>query len=126
MEGHGDYTIQLIGNVVHVFPIGGFNEQGIEELQQAILKAAPKSEKWALLEHPKGMAGLTPEAAEQLISGYLKFSRVNCAAIGLEVSSVWKMTIERVAQDKLMIPLFCDSDGIKVESLIQHYLEDIQ
>lgn len=126
MESHGDYTIQLVGNVVHVFPVGGFNEEGIEEVQEEILKTAPSSENWALLEHPKGLAGLTPEAAEKLISGYQQFSQLNCVAIGLESSPVWQLTIERLARDKLDIPIFSDSDGIKIESLIQQYLEEVQ
>jgi len=42
MKSHGDYKVQLINNIVHVFPVGGFNGEGIKEVREQVLLLAPK------------------------------------------------------------------------------------
>lgn len=70
MKPHGQYKVTLEGSVVHVFPEGGFNEEGIQEMHEHVLLVAPKNKQWALFEHPKDLAGLTPEALKELIVSY--------------------------------------------------------
>ena len=89
MDPHGEYTISVDNNIVHVYPVGGFNAQGIIDLRKSIYSAAPKHQPWILFEHPLNLAGLTPDAIESIILSYQSFSKINCLAIALEVSTTW-------------------------------------
>ncbi|GAA5214248.1 hypothetical protein GCM10025776_06080 [Corallincola platygyrae] len=37
----GDFRIELDGNMVHVYPAGGFNELGVNALHKEVLRLAP-------------------------------------------------------------------------------------
>lgn len=70
MNPHGNYIIEVVDDIVHVFPNGRFNALGIEELHQDIVRNAPIVRPWALFEHPRDLAGLTPETIDALINSY--------------------------------------------------------
>lgn len=110
MRAHGDYKIEVIGQIVHVYPIGGFNVQGIQAMHCDIIKAAPRQNGWALFEHPKGEAGLTPDAVHSLIEHYQHLVDMNCCAVALEISSTWRAIFEKLVAEQLTIPILLDGD----------------
>jgi len=122
MKPHGDYKIELLDNVVHIYPVEGFNEEGIQELREQILLIAPIDRPWALFEHPRDMAGLTPEALVELLKSYQRFSNLNCKVVALEVSSTWQCIIEKILSDKLDIPFYLSSDLEQLEGLVKKHL----
>ncbi len=124
MQLHGEFTVELIDNVVHVYPKGGFNAQGIQALQQEIVKIAPKSTPWALFEHPIDEAGLTPEAVESIIQSYLSLERLNCKAIALEICQTWLGVFQKEIVGAVKIPVFLDADKEKLSNLLEQVLNE--
>ena len=122
MLEHGDFEIKTIESVVHTYPVGGFNEYGIKRIRQSILNACPYDRKWALYEHPKDVAGLTPEAALEIALSYKEFCENGCVVIALEVCSTWQNVIARKLKQDLAIPLYFDSNGSNLEVLIHQHL----
>jgi alkyl hydroperoxide reductase subunit AhpC len=124
MESHGDYEITIIDDVVHVFPTGGFNEQGICDLRERILTIAPKDKSWGLFEHPRDLAGLTPDALEEILKSYQAFIKINCQVIALEANSTWQGVIEKKLKGNLSIPFYLGDNEKELASLINQHLED--
>ena len=118
MWAHGNFKIELKGNVIHVYPVGGFNKEGIDEVHTEVSIVAPNNTAWILFEHPKDLAGLTPEALDALVESYLKFQEQNCSAIALEICSTWEGVVRRALKDKLYIPLFLSDDLTYLENQI--------
>lgn len=106
MEAHGEFAIELEGNFVHTYPEGGFNQEGIENIHKAILKAAPKSTAWGLYEHPKSESGLTPEAVEAILRFYNTLAGANCLIICMEVDAIWEEHVIRLMEDNVNIPVY--------------------
>jgi hypothetical protein len=125
MKSHGDYKIELINDVVHTFPVAGFNEEGIRELREQILLIAPVDRPWALFEHPKDLAGLTPEALEELLKSYQSFSKLNCIVVALEASPTWQYVINKMLSGNLDIPFYLSSNLGQLESLVKQHLSSI-
>ncbi len=124
MNPHGNYIIEVVDDIVHVFPSGGFNALGIEELHQDIVLKAPINRPWALFEHPRDLAGLTPEAIEALINSYQKFATANCVVAALEISSVWKGVFDSFIVDKVDFPIYLDSNITYLENEIRAKLKN--
>lgn len=122
MEPHGEYKIELIANIVHVFPTGGFNEQGIKKLHKEIASIRPLNKQWVLFEHPREISGLTPESIEELISCYQLLSELNCAFVVLEISPTWQAVFENSIIGKVNIPVYLSDDLMQLEQIIQHEL----
>lgn len=125
MNPHGDYKIELINDVIHVFPIGGFNEEGIQEVRDAILLLAPKNRPWGLFEHPKDLAGLTPEAADELLKTYRYISEMNCKVVALEICSTWQGVLERTLHGNLDIPYYLGNDLEQLQATVEQYVSCI-
>lgn len=111
MLEHGSFRLELQGAVLHVYPVGGFNEFGIEALHQEIRRHAPSRESWVLVEHPGDKAGLTLEAIGALCDNYRKLSQIGCKAIGLEISPLWERSIKRIIDGELDIPVYFNGDS---------------
>lgn len=122
MQPHGDYKVELINDVVHVFPLGGFNEEGIQEVREQVLLIAPKDRAWGLFEHPKDLAGLTPEALGELLKSYQYFSDFNCKVVALEVNATWQGVIEKGLKGNLDIPFSLSNDLDQLEVFIKQHL----
>lgn len=121
MQEHGYFDIKLIGDVIHVYPVGGFNTDGIKALHNEIRTIAPTDRDWALIEHPKDGAGLTPEAADELCKNYSQLSKLGCKAIGLEINQFWARAIQRLIANKIDIPVYFHEDIQEVEkSVLKH------
>jgi len=108
MKPHGDYKIRVSNNIVHVFPVGGFNPEGIEALHKDIVSSAPANS-WVLFEHPCDTAGLTPEAVDAIVRSYQNLAKINCVAIALEISSTWKYLFEKNIVAQIAIPVYLDN-----------------
>ncbi|MCL6416241.1 hypothetical protein MIB92_11310 [Aestuariirhabdus sp. Z084] len=123
MKPHGDYRITLAGDILHVFPAGGFNAQGIIELHKAITLVAPKNNPWALFEHPYNNAGLTPDAIIAIIHSYQNLEASGCIAVALELSSTWQRVFQQSVIDKIRIPVYLDSDPENLETRLRQTLD---
>ncbi|GEA11125.1 hypothetical protein [Alteromonas sp. KUL49] len=123
MKPHGDYKIKVSGNIVHTFPVGGFNSEGIEELHKDILAKAPKNS-WVLFEHPFNTAGLTPEAVDEIVRSYQCFETNRCLAIALELSSTWQRLFETSIVEHLNIPVYLGSSGESLEHKLVEKLSE--
>ena len=122
MLEHGSFHLEVIGDVIHIYPKGGFNEYGIKKMHEKILSIAPNNRAWTLIEHPKDQAGLTPEAAEELCKNYCKLSKSGCSAIGLEINHFWARTIQKILKDKVDIPVYFHEDLQEVEKAVYKHL----
>ena len=122
MREHGTFHLKLIGDIVHMYPKGGFNEQGIKAYHDQLLSIAPTDRAWALIEHPKDQAGLTPEAAEALCKLYCEVSELGCRVIGLEINNFWAQTIQNLIKDRVDIPVYFNEDLVEVEKLVNQHI----
>ncbi len=123
VKPHGNYKIELRDQIVHVYPTGGFNDIGIQLLRKSILELAPSTAPWALFEHPKNMAGLTPDAVNAIRESYKIFQENNCVAIALEISATWRDIFERDIVSHIQIPTFLGKDELE---LCSHLVESIE
>jgi hypothetical protein len=121
---HGKYQLEMEDGIIHVYPVGGFNEFGIRKLHEDILELAPPNEPWALIEHPRSEAGLTPAAAAELAANYQKLSRIGCVAIGLEVNYLWQKVITEALGNAISIPVVMGKIRGEIEIKIQAYLKE--
>lgn len=124
MKPHGDYKIELISNVVHVFPCGGFNEYGIRKLHEDIASIVPVNTPWALFEHPYNISGLTPEGIDEIVMCYQNLSKLNCIVVALEISSTWEAVFEKSILGKVGIPVYLSEDSKELEKIIQNKLNN--
>lgn len=125
MESHGKYKIELIGNIVHIYPSGGFNEQGVKQINDNIILIAPRYTAWALLVHPDDSAGLTPEAVNEIVKFFQQLNTVNCVAVALEITSTWQGVLEKSLVGNVSIPVFMDSDLAKLLPLIEEKFSSV-
>lgn len=122
MQEHGDFELKIIGNVIHTYPMSGFNEFGIQRIRKAILELAEGLESWALFEHPKSLAGLTPEASVEIAKSFEEFSQKGCVMIALEISPVWEGVIRKSLETVIPIPVHFDSNSETLNELIMNAL----
>lgn len=123
MLEHGDFRIERDGKIIHIYPVGSFNEFGVNAVFAAIKEMAPVDTNWALIEHPKNDAGLTPEATEALINNYHALSQLGCKAVGLEVNALWTSVLSKLLNDRLDIPVYFYQDPQALERKILSDLE---
>jgi ligand-binding SRPBCC domain-containing protein len=102
--------------------MGGFNEEGIRDLRAQILRIAPINEVWGLFEHPKDLAGLTPEASKELLKSYQSLSKLNCKVVAIEACSTWQDVIEGLLKNNLDIPFYLGDDLEQLSILLQQEL----
>lgn len=121
MLEHGEFSIEVEGQVVHVYPIGSFNEKGIAKLCKAVLAVKPEG-KWALFEHPRDVAGVTPDAAFELAASYKRMSENGCEAVAVEVIRLWHDIIHDACRGEVTIPVFVDDNVTPLRSELKQYL----
>lgn len=124
MESHGNYRIELTENIVHIYPSGGFNEQGVKQLNDKVLLIAPDENPWALMAHPDESAGLTPDAVEEIVSFLQKISKKNCVVIGMQVLPTWQGVLEKALKGNVNIPVYLDASMEKLAPLIKNSLDN--
>ena len=124
MESHGNYKIELCENIVHIYPSGGFNEQGVKQLNDEVLLIAPDEAPWALMAHPDDSAGLTPEAVNEIVSFFQLISKKNCVVIGMEVLPTWQGVLENSIKGNVNIPVYMDVNMTKLSPLINNILDN--
>ena len=121
---HGNFDLFVENNVVHTFPSGGFNPEGIIEIRQEILKHAKTFDWWILFEHPGNKAGLTPEAVKEIVRSFQHFEQAGCKAIAMEVHPTWGWAMHNSVAKNINIPLCFDEDKTLVEQWIKSYIRD--
>ena len=124
MESHGNYKIELIENIVHIYPSGGFNEQGVKQLNDKVLLIAPLETPWALVAHPDDSAGLTPEAVNEIVRFLQQISKMNCVVIGMEVLPTWQGVLESSIKGNVSIPIYMDTNMTTLSPLIKNILDN--
>ena len=122
---HGRYTIKREGNVVHTYPVGGFNDLGIIRIRESILEAASGCHHWILLEHPCNKAGLTPAAVKEIIRSFEMFKASGCIGIAMEVESTWAWAMNKELKEELGIPLYFNDDHSKTQQWALQQLEEL-
>lgn len=115
---HGNYRLLVEGAMIHNYPSGGFNAEGIKALADEILAAAPKGQAWVLFEHPKLDAGLTPDGIEAIKMMYDILIDHGCMAIALEIGQTFGNVLERDVLSDLKVPSMTGSDEAKLESFL--------
>lgn len=122
---HGEFTIEKTGRVIHTYPEGGFNAQGIKRVHEAILKASENEPVWILYEHPLGKAGVTPDAVDELVRSYLKFSKLGCIGIAMEVETIWGQAISNKLGDNFPLPHFFSPEKDNVDRWLLELSQDL-
>ena len=125
MNEHGEYSLKLVKNILHVYPIGGFNGEAIIAFRKDIQKTAPINKDWVLIEHPKNLAALTPEAAKELSMHYSQLEKIGCKAIGIEVNKFWEKVVKvSIAESKVDLPIYFNEIPEEFESLVIKHLSN--
>lgn len=119
MLEHGEYRLEWSGQVLHNYPVGGFNEFGIDSMRDRILEVVGDRNGWAFFEHPRDNAGLTPEAVPALCRMHQALIRQGCVAIGLEIGVTFGGVIRDQIFPLLSVPAIVDEDP----AIVEHFLE---
>lgn len=122
MKGHGHFTCELIGDVVHTYPVSGFNEYGIQELQEAITLLVKEKESWALFEHPREQAALTPQAMIALKNAYQTFASQGCVVIVLEIGVTYGSLIINKVLNQIPLPSMVSRDVNQLTQFVSQHL----
>lgn len=117
---HGETSVEVIGDVVHTYPVGGFNELGILEYEKAVLAAIPESSSWQLVDHPMHKAGLTPMAMPELNRVFKGFIQLNCLAIAEHVESTFGLALEKFVLHDLKVPTLVSNNESEIEAFLNH------
>ncbi|MEM9304575.1 MAG: hypothetical protein AAGE01_20860 [Pseudomonadota bacterium] len=115
---HGDFRLEWQGRVLHNYPVGGFNEYGIRRLQQAILDEAPEGIPWALVEHPKDRAGLTPEGLEEIRRMHLALVQHGCVCIGMDVAPTFGAILRDLVLSELPVPTIVGDQPDDIDTFV--------
>jgi len=118
-KAHGEMEIVLEGNIVHTYPQGAFNGEGIKKFRQKILEKAPRNKPWILFEHPMNEAEITPEALIELEKTFLACEENGCFAIVQESSLVYGIVVQIYALGLLNIPSMVSKDRDELLRFIQ-------
>ncbi len=121
---HGNYRLLIEGRIIHNYPVGGFNAEGIMHLADDIAAAAPPTGHWVLFEHPKSDAGLTPDGVEAIRMMYEILMERGCLAIGMEVGMVFGAVLQRDVFNGLGIPSMVGEDEVAIEAFLTRILDD--
>jgi len=107
------------GRIIHNYPVGGFNAEGIKAVTDAIIDIAPSKGHWALFEHPKKDAGLTPDGLEASQMMYEIFIENGCVAIALEIGCTFGGVLDREVLHDLPVPTMTGQDETNIEAFLQ-------
>ncbi|GGD64955.1 hypothetical protein [Lacimicrobium alkaliphilum] len=122
MLEHGEYKLELQGQVLHTWPEGSFNRPGLLRYQRGVLAAAGPVENWILFEHPKNVAAVTNEAMDALGETYKLISQHGCIGIACEVGPLFKDRINQGFRPLLDIPLLASDNERELEEFIAKLL----
>ncbi|ALS99609.1 hypothetical protein [Lacimicrobium alkaliphilum] len=118
MLEHGEYSLELKGQVLHTWPVGSFNRPGLLRYQRGVLAATEPLDRWVLFEHPKNVAAVTNEAMEALGETYQLISQHGCIGIACEVGPLFKDRINQSFRPLLDIPLLASNNERELEEFI--------
>ncbi|MDC0602545.1 hypothetical protein OAP14_05890 [Aliiglaciecola sp.] len=110
MNAHGEYEIKKDGFIVHVYPAGAFNYEGIIELKSEVLNIVSTEKKWVLFGHHTNQAFVIPEALDALIDAFNEYALHGCIAIFQEASTVRADTLEKLVKPSVNIPFEINDD----------------
>jgi hypothetical protein len=119
MFAHGEYTIEVKDQVVHTYPSGAFNQEGLEKIHSSILENRPEHENWGLYEHPDDSSGLTPEAIEELLHFYQSLESEQCQFICMQMSMLASKMFEVMIDQKVTIPVYINPSEQTLANLTQ-------
>lgn len=123
MKSHGNFTLKLNEHVVHTYARDGFNESGIIEYREEVLKLVSNETSWLLFEHLEESAGLTPEAVGELILAYNKFEKFGCIAIVVEIGSTFGSLLEKRVFNHINIPTIASKEQPELIAFIDKLTE---
>lgn len=98
------------GNIIHTYPMGSFGRKEVTLHYQAVVKFAEHHKTWALFEHPKANAGLSPEGEIALMTQYQNVVNAGCKVIALEVSTVFAERLNKYIFPEIDCPCMASQD----------------
>ena len=119
MNSHGHFTLKLCEHVVHAHARDGFNELGIIEYRESLLKLVHGKSSWILFEHIEESAGLTPEAINELVLTYNTFEKFGCIAIATEIGTTFGSVLEKRVFNHIDIPTLASRDSHELAAFIE-------
>ena len=122
MQAHGEFQVKLIKQVVHTYPEGGFNKEGIKAVHHAILESVQNTAKWALFEHPKDEAGITPDAVEEMLFFYHRIEHQGCQFICVDLNHLSAVMFKNMVQKHLTIPTLINPLETEFKQIWQQFL----
>ncbi|MCJ8321062.1 MAG: hypothetical protein MJK12_15590 [Colwellia sp.] len=122
MESHGSFTLKLEDYVVHTYACNGFNELGIVDYRESILKLVSKKSSWILFEHVDDSAGVTPEALRELILTYNEFKKFGCIAIAVDIGSTFGSILEESVFNHIDLPTLASKEQSKLTAFIENII----
>ena len=120
----GNFRLLIEGRIIHNYPVGGFNAQGIMHLADDIVAAAPPSGDWVLFEHPKADAALTEDGMQAIRMMYEILTERGCVAIGLELEPELGAQLQKEVLNGLSIPSMVETDEVAIEAFLARILDD--
>ena len=120
----GNFRLLIEGRIIHNYPVGGFNAQGIMHLADDIVSAAPPSGDWVLFEHPKADAALTEDGMQAIRMMYEILTERGCVAIGLELEPELGAQLQKEVLNGLSIPSMVETDEVAIEAFLARILDD--
>lgn len=110
------------GRVIHVYPEGAFGEREVNLYEAQIEKLIPKDTTWALFEHPKLIAGLSPDGQKALLPVYMRLISRGCVVIASEVSSIFIPLLHDNIFPKLGCPCLASQHEGELANFIKAHL----
>ena len=120
----GNFRLLIEGRIIHNYPVGGFNAQGIMHLADDIVAAAPPFGDWVLFEHPKADAALTEDGMQAIRMMYEILTERGCVAIGLELEPELGAQLQKEVLNGLSIPSMVETDEVAIEAFLARILDD--
>ena len=122
MKSHGSFTLKLEEHVVHTYACNGFNEFGVIDYRESILKLVAKEPSWILFEHVEDCAGVTPEALRELILTYNEFKKFGCIAIVVDIGSTFGSILERSVFNHVDLPTIANNEQSKLTAFLENII----
>jgi hypothetical protein len=120
MRSHGNFTLKLNDHIVHAYARDGFNEFGIVEYRESILKLVINEPSWILFEHIEESGGLTPEALNELILTYNEFEKFGCIGIAVEIGSTFGTVLEKNVFNHINLQTIASKEQSELTAFIKN------
>lgn len=113
---HGTFHIEIVGNIIHGYPEGAFNPEGVSDYYETILKEAEQFNGWGYFLHTNDNYGMTPEAKAMIPKYIDRLVENSCVAMGLLVTNMVAESIANRLRLEISLPICVSSDCSEIEA----------